>query len=57
MNNSMNNMNFNELMNMIAHMDKKELQEKMAQAQSIINSNGGPQAMMNKLSNEDKKNS
>ena len=57
MNNNMNNMNFNELMNMIAHMDKKELQEKMAQAQSIINSNGGPQAMMNKLSNEDKKNS
>ena len=57
MNNNMNNMNFNELMNMIAHMDKKELQEKMAQAQSIINSNGGHQAMMNKLSNEDKKNS
>ncbi len=47
----MNNMNFNDMMNMIAHMDKKELQEKMNQAQAFINANGGPQAMMNKLSN------
>ena len=49
--NNMNNMNLGQLMNMIAHMDKKELQEKMNQAQAFINANGGPQAMMNKLSN------
>lgn len=50
----MNNMNFNDMMNMLAHMDKKELQEKMNQAQAFINANGGPQAIMNKLSNNNK---
>ena len=49
--NNMNNMNLGQLMNMIAHMDKKELQSKMNEAQAIINANGGAQAMMNKLSN------
>lgn len=47
----MNNMNINDIMNIIAHMDKKELQEKMSQAQAFINANGGSQAMMNKFSN------
>lgn len=49
--NNMNNMNLGQLMNMIAHMDKKELQSKMNEAQAIINANGGAQAMMKKLSN------
>ena len=49
--NNMNNMNLGQIMNMIAHMDKKELQNKMNEAQAIINANGGAQAMMNKLSN------
>ena len=43
-------------MNMIAHMDKKELQSKMNEAQAIINANGGAQAMMKKLSNNNNNN-
>ena len=56
MNNNMNNMNLSQIMNMIAKMDKKELQNKMNEAQAIINANGGAQAMMNKLSGNNNKN-
>jgi hypothetical protein len=50
-------MDFNEMLNMISKMDSKELQEKLAQAQSIINSQGGPQAFINNMNNNKKGNS
>ena len=46
-----NNMNFNDMMNMISKMDKNQLNSMMAQAQSIINANGGPKSFMNNLNN------
>ena len=50
----MNNMNFNDMINMISKMDKNQLNAMMTQAQSIINANGGPQSFMNNLNNGNK---
>lgn len=49
-----NNMNFDELMKMISKMDKKELEEKMAQAQQILNSKDA-NSLFNQMNNNNKK--
>ena len=51
----MANMNFDELMKMISKMDKKELEEKMAQAQQILNSKD-PNAILKQMNNNNKQN-
>lgn len=49
----MANMNFDELMKMISKMDKKELEEKMAQAQQILNSKD-PNSILKQMNNNNK---
>ena len=49
----MANMNLDELMKMISKMDKKELEEKMAQAQQILNSKD-PNAILKQMNNNNK---
>ena len=49
----MANMNFDELMKMISKMDKKELEEKIAQAQQILNSKD-TNAILKQMNNNNK---
>lgn len=47
----MSNVNFNDLMKMLSQMDKKELEEKMAQASKILNSKD-PNSIFNQMNNK-----
>lgn len=47
----MSNLNFDDLMKMLSKMDKKELEEKMAQASKILNSKD-PNSILKQMNNK-----
>ena len=47
----MGNINFDDFMKMLSQMDKKELEEKMAQASKILNSKD-PNSILNQMNNK-----